>query len=161
MNLNDFSHALEYEIRGTHSLGSDTILKLIELVESETPSTQEVSTSLSPFSKSVLATIRDTLSDTNERIRNKIIEKIKSNAFALFPGNECIYLTYALVKIRNDREKFLTKLLEKSIEEITAKKNLCVKLFMYFGTLLLIVGLVVLALRTFRREQSRQLVDLL
>ena len=146
MNLNEFTKVIECEIYGAHELSADTIVKVIELVESNPVSTptHHVESNLTPFDKALLATIAASLDDLKPSLREKILTNITTIGSTIFPENVNIYLAYALVNIKRDRKTYLTKVLDNSIKLYEFQEDIWLKLFIYFGTLLLIVGAIIL-----------------
>lgn len=155
MDLNKFSKTIEFEIHGMHELSTETVVKIYELVGSDddNPSLDESSTltyknskpNLKPFDKVLISTINHSLLDLKESIRKKIISNITINGASLFPENINIYLTYALIEIKKNKQDFINKTLKKSIQMFSIKKEIWLKIFIYFGTLLLVIGLIILA----------------
>ena len=166
MDLDKFTKTIEFEVHGIHELSTETVLKIFELIKSEENSTydkdENIKPNLKPFDEVLINTINHSLIDLKENIRKKIISNITINGARMFPNNVNIYLTYALIEIKRNKQEFINKILKDSIQIFSFKKNVLLKIFIYFGLLLLIIGLIILTndiIKSKNRKRNPNIYD--
>ena len=166
MDLDKFTKTIEFEVHGIHELSTETVLKIFELIKSEENSTydkdENIKPNLKPFDKVLINTINHSLIDLKENIRKKIISNITINGAHMFPNNVNIYLTYALIEIKRNKQEFINKILKDSIQIFSFKKDVWLKIFIYFGLLLLIIGLIILTndiIKSKNRKRNPNIYD--
>lgn len=154
MNLDEFTKRIEYELRGYHTLSSETIIKLNDIVDSQmkSPPSPTAQSITSAFEPTLVSTIISTINDIKPSIQQQIINSITNTAHQLFPNHPTLYLAYALVKLNQERQTFLTQLLDSTIQSFDKAKQLWLHIFIYVGTILTIVGIIILIVNHYRKH---------
>lgn len=147
MNLESLAKTIEFELHAAHELSTDTVFKVIETIESqETQSVNTNSVALSHFDKVLINTINEVIIDIKEPLRKEILTNMIKKAQEIIPSHLCIYFTYALIKVTKDRDNYIKKLMKKSIDSFDKKMNAWLKLVIYFGIVITLLGCISLVL---------------
>lgn len=149
MDLDKFVKSIEIEIHGTHAISTESILKIYDLVKHASPDTETLPKSyvpiLSPFDTVLIKTINHMIKhEIHVDIRKKLLKRITTIGFKLFPNHITIYLVYALVEFKQNQQSYIDELMKPDIDDIDNKRMNITKIIMYIGILIVIIGSCVL-----------------